>query len=169
MSEFVIDTNVILVANGRHTAVSPDCIEECAKRLQEIMRAGKLVLDDRYRILNEYQNKTTPRRGNGPGDAFVKWALQNNANPTRVDMVALEDHIDRGFESFPHDAELESFDQPDRKFVAVANAHDSKPHILQATDSKWLGWATALNRHGITVEFICREDIERFHAKKTGP
>lgn len=169
MSVVVVDTNVVLVANGQHPDVSPGCVATCALKLQAVMTEGKLALDDGFRILLEYQNKTTPKTGNRPGDAFVKWALQNNANTTRVDCVALDDHAVRGFVNFPGDPDLANFDPPDRMFVAVAHAHPEKPPILQAADSKWLKWADALNRHGVTVDFLCPDDIERFNANKTGP
>lgn len=164
----VVDTNVILVSNSKHSDVSDDCVSECAQRLQNIMTSGKIVLDESFRILNEYLRKTEPKTGNSPGDAFVKWALQNHANPQRVDIVYLTDHSTRGYESFPDDPELVNFDSADRKFVAVANIHSEKPPILQAADSKWLDWAQPLSRHGLSVKFICEHDIARFHAKKFG-
>lgn len=166
MTRSVVDTNVILVANGQHSDVSPECIASCALRLQAIMRGGKLVIDDRFLILSEYQNKTTPKLGNRPGDAFVKWALQNNANISRVECISLNEHSERGYESFPADEELRNFDPPDRKFVAVAFKHESSPPILQAADSKWLGWNAALSRHGVTVDFLCPDGISRFQANK---
>lgn len=169
MSVVVVDTNVVLVANGQHADVSPACVATCALRLQAIMQKGRLALDDCFRILSEYQNKTTPRTGNRPGDAFVKWALQNNANALRVACVALEEHDQRAFASFPVDPDLANFDPPDRKFVAVACAHPERPPILQAADSKWLAWEGALERHGVTVEFLCPEDIARFQANKSKP
>lgn len=169
MNAVVVDTNVVLVANGQHQGVSVDCVARCAKTLQAIMMDGKLALDDCFRILREYQNKTTPKTGNRPGDAFVKWALRNNANSRRVDQVPLREHAIRGFDSFPDDAALVTFDPTDRKFVAVACAHPHKPPILQAADSKWLDWAEPLKRCGIAVEFICQDDIARFYANKSAP
>ena len=162
----IIDTNVILVANGQHKDVSPDCVAECALRLQSLMADDRIALDNGFEILIEYQNKTSPKRGNRPGDAFVKWALRNNANPKHCDLVMLRRHPKRHYESFPDDARLANFDPPDRKFVAVAAAHDEHPPITQAADSKWVDWAPALAEHGITVEFVCPADIHRFHAKK---
>jgi hypothetical protein len=158
----VVDTNVILVANGQHKTVSDACVAACAKRLKDVMRVGRIAIDDGFRILREYQQKTTPRVGKGPGDAFVKWVLQNNANSHRCDQVPLDEHAERGFHSFPDDSRLANFDTSDRKFVAVSRAHQSTPPILQATDSKWLGWASALKECGVSVEFLCRDDIERF-------
>jgi hypothetical protein len=162
----ILDTNVILVANRQHADVSEACIVTCTKRLQDIMTSSRIAIDEGYRILMEYQNKTQPQQGKRPGDAFVKWILRNNANPSRCDQVALVDHPDRGFESFPDDPRLATFDPPDRKFVAVAAAHSQHPPISQATDSKWLDWAPALAEHGITVEFLCGSDIRTFDEKK---
>lgn len=168
MSVAVVDTNVVLVANGQHADVSPDCVKSCTLALQGVMRSGKLVLDDGFRILLEYQNKTQPKTGNRPGDAFVKWALNNRCNAKWVDQVTLQEHDERGFESFPDDPELAAFDNSDRKFVAVSGAHPGKPSIAQAADSKWLDWAPALKRHGIALVFLCQADIEGFHKNKFG-
>jgi hypothetical protein len=164
----IVDTNVILVANGQHQDVSPPCVATCALKLQSIMSGGRIALDHAFEILLEYQNKTTPKTGNRPCDAFVKWALQNNANAAKCDRVELHPHPERGYESFPDDKRLLKFDPPDRKFVAVAAAHENHPPILQAADSKWLGWAPALSDHGIEVDFLCPGDIQRFHDKKSG-
>ncbi len=162
----IVDTNVILVANRQHAGVSDACIVSCAQRLHAIMTSGRVAIDDGYRILNEYQNKTTPHVGKRPGDAFVKWLLRNNANDEKCDRVKLADHPERGFESFPDDPRLENFDPPDRKFVAVACTHDQHPPIAQAADSKWLDWEPALRDHGVSVEFLCPGDIRRFDRKK---
>jgi hypothetical protein len=165
---FIVDTNVILVANRQHADVGPLCVAACALKLQSIMADGRIALDQAFEILIEYQNKTTPKMGNRPGDAFVKWALQNRANTTRCDSIELHPHPDRGYQSFPDDERLSKFDPPDRMFVAVAAAHENHPPILQAADSKWLGWAPALSDHGLEVDFLCPKDIQRFHDKKSG-
>lgn len=162
----IIDTNVILVANGQHAGVTPTCVASCAKRLYAIKTGGRVAIDDSYRILTEYQRKTTPRAGKRAGDVFLKWLLQVKANPERCDQIALSEHSERGFESFPPDSRLASFDAADRVFVAVACAHRSHPPIAQATDSKWLGWAPALHEHEVTVNFLCRADIRAFDDKK---
>lgn len=168
MSVTVVDTNVVLVANGQHADVSPECVKACVLALQGVMRSGTLVLDDGFLILSEYLNKTQPKKSNRPGDAFVKWALNNRCNARSVAQVALREHDERGFESFPDDVELANFDAPDRKFVAASSAHPDKPPIAQAADSKWLDWAAALRRHGIEVDFLCDADIRRFHENKFG-
>lgn len=167
MRAVVVDTNVILVANDRHAEVSRRCVVTCAERLKAIVDQGRVVIDDAFEILSEYQNKTEPYVGKRPGDAFLKWLLQNKSNTRRCDQVSLKEHAQRGFESFPEDNRLRTFDPSDRKFVAVASAHPDRPPILQAADSKWLAWQEALIDHGLAVEFLCRADIKAFDERNS--
>jgi len=56
VSVTVVDTNVILIANGQHQDISPECVINCVLALESIKRFGTLVLDDGFEILREYQN-----------------------------------------------------------------------------------------------------------------
>ena len=163
---FVVDTNVVLVANGQHNDVRPDCVADCALRLESIMAQGRVALDARFEVLQEYQNKTQPIRAKRPGDVFVKWVLQHRSVRSRCDAVEIPKHPERGYEAFPDDPLLSKFDTSDRKFVAIALCHADRPKILQGTDSKWVEWSPALSTHGVEVEFLCHEDIKRFHKNK---
>ena len=159
----VVDTNVVVVANGRSEQASSDCVETCGERLEEIMHGEvKLVLDNRWIILREYMQNL---RSNGAdvGDRFLGWLLVNKDE--RCDLVPITpiDGSENEFEEFPDDPALDSFDPDDRKFIAVACAHLERPPILQAVDSKWLDFRNAFRRNGVTVEFICEENIQRLH------
>lgn len=166
MAEVVVDTNVLLVAEQLHQDISEECGLACVKRLQNIMQRDTVVLDDGYRVLNEYQNKIDPKRGTGPGVKFLKWLLQRQSNANHVAKIHISEHAQDCFHEFPV-AKLEAeFDPPDRKFPAVANAHPSKPAILQAADCKWLRWWPELKAAGIRVEFLCPDDVCRFYSKK---
>ena len=166
MTEVVIDTNVLVVANGKHDGVSPACVAACVKQLQRAQKQAVIVVDDGYRILSEYQNNLCPNRGKGVGDSFLKWLLQQKANPKHVHQISLTDHGTDQFDEFP-DAALEAeFDPPDRKFVAVAHAHPGKPPVWQASDCKWLNWWPALAEAGVRVEFLCPADVCKFYANK---
>lgn len=160
----VIDTNVLLVANGQHADVAEDCVISCVMRLQALQKSGVVVIDDGFRILREYQNKTSLNPAKGAGDVFLKWMLQHTAS--RVEQVALNETADSCFAEFP-DPELElRFDPPDRKFAAVAHAHPEKPPIWQAADCKWLDWWPALRTNGVEVDFLCPDDVCAFYGKK---
>lgn len=166
MNAVVIDTNVLLVANGNHQDVSRPCRAECVARLQARQKAGVVVIDDSFRILGEYQHKTRPNQPKGVGDVFLKWLLQNVANDRRVHRVAITETAPDEFVEFPGTALLPQFDAPDRKFAAVAHAHPDKPPIWQAADCKWLAWWPQLQVHGVQVEFLCPADVQRFYASK---
>ncbi len=166
MDAVVIDTNVLLIANGNHAGATQQCRDACAQRLLQRQRAGVVVIDDAYRILEEYSHKTRPNQPKGVGDAFLKWLLQNQANGKRVHRVTIhQTRVDR-FTEFPDDALQDRFDPPDRKFVAVANAHPDKPAVWQAGDSKWLAWWQDLKRLGVQVEFLCPDDLREVYARK---
>jgi hypothetical protein len=164
----IVDTNVILVANGQHPGVTQACVAACQTWLTQIMAHGRIVLDDAHEILGEYGHKCDPQAGQGVGDAFVKWAQHHLDDPNRVEWVHLERDPVWGFRAFPREGALWLFDASDRKFVAAACSHPSRPPILQAADSKWLDWAPTLAEHGVEVTFLCDADVHRFHAHKFG-
>lgn len=166
MTAAVIDTNVLLVANGSHTDISPACRKTCIERLLAHQQAGTVVIDDGYRILAEYQNKTRPNQPKGVGDAFLKWLLQQAGNPNRVQRVPITEVAPDIFVEFPDQVLQPIFDAPDRKFAAVAHAHPDKPPIWQAADCKWLNWWPQLHAQGTRVEFLCPVDATRFYTKK---
>lgn len=164
----VVDTNVILIANGQHPAVSAACAECCAQWLQALMAEGRVALDDAYEILGEYQHKTHASNGQGVGDQFIRWLLHEMDNSARCDLVHLEPDELRGYVSFPDDERLAHFDASDRKFVAVSRLHPEHPPIWQAADSKWLDWAPALAEHEVRIMLLCEPEMHQFHIHKFG-
>lgn len=171
MSTVVVDTNVLLVANGMAAQMSDCCRISCLERLALARDSESVVVDRQFMILGEYQNKLNPnRRPPGPGDAFVKHVLQNMGCPERVSLVNLTptnpERTD--FAEFPDDEGLRhAFDPSDRKFVAASCSHLDRPPILEAADSKWLGWEEKLLSHGIHVEFLCREELHAIQQRKS--
>ncbi|MFO1284516.1 MAG: hypothetical protein U1F51_19010 [Burkholderiales bacterium] len=74
----VVDTNVILVANGAHRDVGEECHAACTARLFEPAKRGRVVIDDANEIVEEYLHKTEPRRGRRAGDAFFEVAAEQS-------------------------------------------------------------------------------------------
>ncbi|NOK08744.1 hypothetical protein [Corallococcus exercitus] len=165
----VVDTNVPLTANNANT-VSPTCVQACVQAINAVTQSGCIVLDDRWRIINEYKHKLSPTGQPGVGDRFLKWVLTNQANPERCARVSLTPRRDdpRDFEEFPRDPALADFDPADRKFVAASCAHEARPPILQATDSKWWGLKGEFERCRIRIHFLCPRDIEELHERQVG-
>ena len=156
-TEIVIDTNVAVVANGKSQQASPQCVAHCVTSLRRIRENCCVLLDGGNAILNEYRRHLSHSGQPGPGDAFFKWLFENQANPEHSRGIALQVHPDRGFDVFPDDRDLDSFDSNDRKFVALALASGTGAKILNASDTDWWLHRQGLQRYGVEVVFLCPE------------
>lgn len=154
----VIDTNVAIVANGFHERASEQCIDACIESLLEA-QASVVLVDDGYRIFDEYRRHLSHAGQPGVGDAFFKWLWNNQANFASCRQVTITpcDPGGRVFEEFPDDPALAGFDRDDRKFVAVALASGEHPWIANAADSDWWIFRSALTKHGVQMQFLCPE------------
>ena len=168
----VVDTNVPKTAN---LAQNPDsvpeelwaCVLNCVEAIEHIVKNGGLVIDDGDEIFTEYRHQLRMKGCPGVGDRFMKWVHDNRWHLPQEDRVTITRN-GKTYIEFPEHDDLLDFDDSDRKFVAVANAHSQKPPILEATDSKWWGWKDGLSSVGITVIFLCRDYVKRKHKKKMG-
>ena len=166
----ILDTNVPKTANlTSNPAAIPKklvgCVLACVEAVNHVVKKGGLVLDSNDEIFNEYRSNLSLSGQPGVGDGFMKWVHDNRWSLPEIDRVKITPN-DASYDEFPDHVGLVNFDNSDRKFVAVANAHPTKPPILQATDSKWWGWKTALFEAGITVNFICNDFIETKYSEK---
>jgi len=157
----VVDTNVLIAANRRH-GESFACANASAQALIRIKEAGALVVDDGDRILNEYRRHLSLRGQPGVGDAFIKWTHDNAGRIDLISRVTITPsvHDPEDFDEFPRDGALASFDRSDRKFVAVALCHDSRPPVLNSTDSDWWDYREELSQAGVTIEFLCPDRFQ---------
>ena len=168
MDAVIVDTNVIVIANDTDDK-REDCRDRCQDRLQQILFQGeKVVVDDGWRIFGEYEDNVKPNTRKGIGAIFVKTLMQNLKNPEICTTVHITPLAGNGtdFEEFPNaDEALTGFHKKDRKFIAVALAHQrdagEAPPILLAMDRGWLQFTDALANHGVNVDLICEEAIQR--------
>lgn len=151
----VIDTNVLVVANGEHVA-GIECISECVDALR-VARERTVLIDDAHRIFRQYRTYCSHSGQPGVGDAFFKWLWDNQANVAHCITVQLtpSDQHEVNFTEYPADEELSMFDPSDRVFVAVAVASGRDAEILNATDTDWWHARAALERNGVVVRFLC--------------
>lgn len=132
MGDFVIDTNVWVMADkpiSEATLTELDCIACCKAWLSNFRndRRSRLVLDHCYTILREYRRNMTE-------GGFARQILNELETQPRDRLIELEIELDDdGFALLP--LELDGFDKDDRKFVAVAIAHNPLPPIVNASDT----------------------------------
>lgn len=168
----VVDTNVPKTAN---LAAQPDpdsdvpdaCVLACIEAVEHVIKKQGLVLDAEDEIFNEYRRQLSMKGQPGVGDCFMKWVHDNCWRLPNSQRVTITKNGET-YDEFPDHEGLNNFDNSDRKFVAVSNAHPDKPPILQATDSKWWGWKDALAEAGITANFVCPDYVETKYREKMG-
>ena len=120
----IVDTNVLIVANGKSEHAGRECFSNCIRALERAQKQQVIIIDSGMRIIKEYQRYSSLSGQPGLGDAFFKWLFYNHGNSLRcmqVDISPRKDDTD-DFEEFPADPDLREFDRSDRKFVAVAVA-----------------------------------------------
>lgn len=156
MNAVIVDTNVIIAANGKAAHASPDDIEKCQKRIKQIFDQHEMSLvDNGWRILNEYKRYVNLEIRKGIGDLFVKTLLQNLRRRTGICLMV---------PITPLGGSETDFAVADRKFIAVAIAYErdynQKATILQALDRKWEAFQDALEQAGVQIDFLCPPENE---------
>jgi hypothetical protein len=168
----LVDTNVPKTANlALDPATIPQeltsCVLACVEAVEHVVKRRCLVMDAGDEIFDEYRKQLSMKGQPGVGDRFMKWVHDNRWKLSDADRVTITRN-GQSYIEFPEHDGLTQFDNADRKFIAVANAHPDKPPVLQATDSKWWGWKDALTEVGIAVHFLCPDYARAKYAEKMG-
>lgn len=147
-----------MIANGAGSA-DPSCELACVVALREIIEGGRLSLDDGDLIFSEYLQNLSLAGRPGVGDAFMRWVHDirfDDAICTRVTLTQNGPEA-TDFAEYPQCGALGSLDPSDKKFVAVAYADPARPTLVVGIDRGWTDHASALDRAGMTVAFLCDE------------
>lgn len=147
----VVDTNVLISANGRDTHSDGPCRLACARELQSIRYESMVYVDDKGLIFGEYRNRLNFSGEPGVGDAFFKYIHENQFADSRVKRVRITPNCDenRGFDELPENG----LDRSDRKFLAVAVVANAS--ILNATDSDWHENQALLDDMPVVIRQLC--------------
>lgn len=154
----VVDTNVLVAANGRDTHVDSACQGSCVDELERIAREDVVCIDDRGLILGEYRRRVSHRGQPGPGTVFHMTVFRKMGNPNRVRLIPVD----------PRDTEGREFADPvlprhnlkkDAKFQAVAVNADAT--IVNAADSDWAEHRELTDGLGVRVRQLCPQHAKR--------
>lgn len=148
MADQLVDTNVLIVGSAAveppypDVSVDADGIEAVFNWLTAFREdtGRKLVLDDMWKIYEEYNHKLN---GQHFGLQVVLHKLQACLRTAPVQ------YDDNGYGIVP--PSLAVVDNSDKKFVAAALNDPGNIHIVNATDSDWRQHTVALQAHGIVV------------------
>lgn len=152
----IVDTNVLVVANGRHgTHAGERCKLSCIEALEEILESNSkliAIVDQAMEIQSEYRSFCNPSGQPSVGDLFYQAIIQNYAGKVlRIELVRDENG---NYLDFPDDVRLGRFDESDRKFAAAAKK--SGGVVLNAADTRsWPVYRDVLLEFGIKVIELC--------------
>ncbi len=149
MKAFVVDVNVLIVANARETEqASIGCVLQCVVALEEVQQ-HLLVLDDIGLIFDQYQRYNNFYGQPGLGDAFFKWVYNHQYDSFHVELVDCE--------QAQISSDLARFDPADQVYLQAAQQSQNSPVILNATDRDWMEWLQPLEQQGFSIRFLCPE------------
>jgi predicted nucleic acid-binding protein len=157
----LVDTNVLISANGRETHADLQCQLACIEALEKICSEKKVLLDSIGLIMDEYAGYCSYKGEPGVGDYFFKYVHDHQMVEKKCLIVQITQDKKKGFVEFPDHPDLVSFDPSDRKFVAVAMASGVNPVICNATDSDWEEHKAALRDVQISVVQLCPQHASR--------
>jgi hypothetical protein len=159
----LVDTNVLISANGRDTHADLECQLKCIGTLEKIKSNKIVLLDNLGLILDEYSHHCNYKGEPGVGDYFFKYVHDNQLvkNNCIIIEITRDSQDQNNFNEFPKGPNLASFDFSDRKFVAVSIASNAYSPIYNATDSDWEEHKKELENNTITVIQLCPQ-----HASK---
>lgn len=153
----VIDSNVLVAANRRHTHADVACAAACARLLLDAANGETVLEDTRDLIWVEYKNKCNFSGQPGAGDRFFAWYVRNRWTPARVRRVDIGSDDDAVIECLP--ASLRKFDNDDHKWIAVY-IKGSGDRIFNALDSDWAEYAQAMADANVFVSELCPQHIK---------
>lgn len=154
----VVDTNVLVAANGRSTHVDIECQLNCVEELARLKREDVVCIDDKWLIMREYERRVGASQQAGPGTVFYKEVWKQMGDSNRVRLIPVE----------PRDDEGRDFTDPmlpannlkkDAKFLAVALKADAV--IVNASDSDWDEHHDLTAQLGVDVRQLCPEHATR--------
>ena len=157
----VIDTNVLMVAEGNFPEASDLCLASCVDLAMKVENGLAVALDSGDEIVNEYLTalKSTKRSGLATKLVTKLYRLRQNPNSDIVRSVSItrSDDPPGSYEEVP--TQLRDFDLDDQKFIAVAAAEASRPQIHTAVDGEWWTRRRDFAEAGIDVQFACTGDF----------
>lgn len=149
----VIDTNVLIVANGKASHVGAECALAAIQFLEQVEESCVVVIDSLWHILEEYEKYCSYKGQPGVGDRFFLHLHRTQADVRRVHKVDLHPDGRGSYDEIP--VPLRSFDPSDHKFVATVIADERRSVIVNCADSDWREAEALLRQSDITVHEVC--------------
>ncbi len=154
----VVDTNVLIAANGKSQQADSECVLACIEALLTATKGKQsILLDASDLIMGEYRRRCSYSGAPGVGDMFFKFLHDHQWSETSIIRIQIQEtsDADGGFANLPPN----NFDRNDRKFLAVAEAGDGQ--VVNATDKHWPEHADFIASLGVRVCELCPQCLKQ--------
>jgi hypothetical protein len=149
---YIIDTNVFIAANGRHSPqVSARGVEKCQEFVNGLFDNALVSIDSNNEIFHEYFSHMDFSGQPGVGDGFVKYLFDHQADSEICEIVELIRDEKCFYQVFSDKPDLLGFDKSDLKFIAVHLLSTYRSPIANACDSDWAENKVLLDSRNIQV------------------
>jgi hypothetical protein len=148
---YIIDTNVLIAANGHSPQVSAGGVERCQKFVNSLFVNTLISIDSNNEIFDEYFRHMNFSGQPGIGDSFVKYLFDRQADITICETVEVIREAKHHYRVLSDKPDLLDFDKSDLKFIAVHLLSKYHSPIVDACDSDWAENKVLLNSHNIKV------------------
>jgi hypothetical protein len=156
MAVFIADTNLWIAASGR-SDMSPECARATLQFVVALQgNDDRLAVDYQWKLLGEYYREISEQD-------VAHEILDLLFSQNRLDWCQIELDSD-GNAVVPVECAVHDFS--DRKFVAVALAHEARPPIHNVSDEDWLEDEEMLARCGVQVIHHCEAELRGRYADK---
>jgi hypothetical protein len=150
-NNYIIDTNVLIAANGHSSQVSESDVEKCQNFVAALFDNTSISVDSNNEIFDEYFRNLNISGQPGIGDGFLKYLWNNQYNNAVCETVEVIRDDKFFYQVFADKPNLIDFDKSDLKFIAVYLLSKRSPFIVNACDSDWMEAKYLLDAHGIIV------------------
>ena len=154
----VIDSNVLVAANGESDQANSHCVDVCIEMLHEARESWTIALDRDGEIIAEYSTKCVFGGKPGLGHEFFRWVFDNRY--AICHLVDITRHSEREFEEFPDREDLKAFDRSDRKFAATALTSVPQATVWNAVDSDWSECEVGFAAIGLDITELCPDCLK---------
>ena len=152
----VVDTNVLIAANGRSTHASAILSPDSGRFLAELISGTDVLLEDSTgQVFDEYKRYLEFSGQPGVGDLFFAWFVRTRWDASRIERTELDP--DKNISDYVPES-LRSFDPSDHKWIAVYREGGADV-IVNATDSDWNDAKAELELHGISVRQLAVDGV----------
>jgi hypothetical protein len=155
-ASFVVDANVLAVADGLSAGASDRCVDACTQVVLQLESGVALLVDEGDEIFAEYLGTLRASAGLAAKLVARLYRTRHGGSCQRVPITRSSTPPPM-YDEVP--APLHDFDADDQKFIAVAATTNGISPIFAGIDGEWWDRRADFAGSGLLLQVPCIADI----------